>query len=225
MTLTPIEIEFSSILSSELLEEYPVNLQSDGPLMNPIHPRLIWAQLLFKHQLEQAEVPSLPGWSYRSFSHFFEASDYYPDISLKFVGRPWSLHAFMEGSSTMAIIDFNEWGTVALSKSEKFEPDTGKQLHHYAIPIWLSYALSPELWGPQGKWVRFDREMMKTLNERGLLKPGSTVGRYFLDLRAQSLSNLGFPGTISDDSYILELPWSFSLSSLKKLTQTIEQEF
>ena len=225
MTLTPIESEFSNILSSEILQEYPVNLQTNGPLMNPVHPRLIWAKLLYKHQLDQERAPTLDGWTYRSFPRFSEACQYYPDVDLKFIGKPWSVHAFMEGSSTSALIDFQEWGAVALSKLDQFEANDGKELHHYAIPAWLSYALSPELWGAQGKWTRFDREIMKTLNEKGLLKPGSTIGRYILDPRAQILSGLGFPGSTFDNSYILEFPWSFSLSSLKKLIQTIEQEF
>ena len=225
MTLTPIESEFSSILSSELREEYPVDLKSDGPLMNPIHPRLIWAQLLHKYQVEQAELPLVSGWSYRSFASFTEASKHFPDVSLKFIAKPWSIHAFMQGSSLNALIDFKEWGAVALSKSDEFKSESGNELHHYAIPVWLSYALSPELWGPQGKWIRFDRDMTMILNGKGLLRPGSTVGRYHLDQRAASLSHLGFTGTAGDDSYILEFPWSLSLSSLKKLIQTIEQEF
>jgi hypothetical protein len=225
MTLTPIEREFSNILSSELSKEYPINLQADGPLMDPIHPRLIWARLLHQHQLDQQEVTPITGWTYQSFPNISKAEEYFPDISLKWVGKPWCLHEFIQGSSTKALIDFQDWGVAALSKSDDFLTTRGKELHHYAIPVWLTYALSPELWGSQGKWIRFDQELIKILKQKKLLKPESTLGRYCLEPKAESLATKGFPGTKGEDSYVLELPWSFSLSALKKLIQIIEQEF
>lgn len=225
MTLTPIETEFSHLLSLMRQEEYPINLLADGPLMNPIHPRLIWSRLQFQSQSDESQSVSLAGWSYTTFADLSAAKKFWPGMTQQFTGRPWNIYEFIQGSDTEALIDFQDWGVVAISKSDHLQTQVGRELHHYALPVWLSYALSPELWGAQGKWMRFHQNLMKVLEERQLLRPGSSVGRYFLDSKTQSLANKGFLGSHLDDSYVLVLPWSFSLTSLKRLIHTIEQEF
>ena len=225
MTLRTIESEFSTILKAQVQEEHPINLEANGPLMTPVHPKLLWAQLLYQHKIDERQNIVIPSWSYDCFRDLQEAESRHPEINLKFIGRPWNVYEFMQGTSPSALIDFQAWGVVAISKSQEIVFSDGRELHHYALPVWINYALSPELWGPHGKWIRFHHELSTVLSGHQLLRSHSSLGRYVLEPKAQKLESFGFKGTMLDDSYLLVLPWSFSLSALKKLTQTIEQEF
>jgi hypothetical protein len=193
--------------------------------MNPIHPKLLWAQLLHEHKIEELSEVTVTGWQYDCFRDFKEATEKYPEITHKFTGRPWNIYEFLQGSTPSAIVDFKEWGTIALSRTQSFVYHGGNELHHYALPVWINYVMSPELWGPQGKWIRFHQDLSKVLSDQQLLMPNSSLGRYILDSKAQRLESYGFLGSNIENLYHLVLPWSFSLSALKKLIVVIEQEF
>jgi len=200
-------------------------LTLEGPIMNQLHPRLVWAKLQHSHNPDLIpDKVSLDSWNYACFDSQNEAVSKYPQISLKFVGRPWAIKRFLDENHSEAIIDFPPLGTVVLSRN-KLESDVQNKLPEHLLPIWLSYALSPELWGPQGKWTRFHERIRELLSEKALLKGESFPGYYPLIERAKCLEDFGFAGTLLEKSYVLVLPWTFSLSALNKLEETIRQEF
>jgi hypothetical protein len=224
MTPRTIEIEFAEQLAQQQEDRYPLDLSLEGPIMYQLHPRLIWAKLQFnQNPLIPIKVP-IDGWNYACFTSIEEASSKFPEISLKFVGRPWSFKRFLDENHSEAIIDFPPLGTVVLSR--KFlESSVVDNLAESLLPIWLTYALSPELWGPQGKWTRFHQRIQKLLDEKALLNGESFLGYYQLNERVKHLEKFGFIGTYLEKSYILVLPWTFSLSALNKFEETLRQEF
>ena len=143
---------------------------------------------------------------------------------MKFLGKPWSVHQFLETNQQEAIIEFPPLGAVVLSKKTLPEQH-GSEIHDHLLPHWISYALSPELWGTQGKWTRFHARLQKLFADHKLLKTQSKIGYYQLVDRASLLQNKGFVGTSLEKSYVLVLPWTFSLSDIQKLEEIIQQEF
>jgi hypothetical protein len=226
MTLRPIESEFSEYLQKEAKEEFPLDLTLDGPILSRTHPHVLMARLLYLHNPEQeTEVTEVYGWFFDCFESLDDASAKYPGIQLKFTGRPWSINKFLQGNAEKAIVDFAELGAVVLSKSEL---KTGKRnkLYHHILTAWLTYALSPELWGPVGKWTRFHSRLHELFSSHDLLLSGEdTIGYYPLKSKAAKLHDSGFMGTNLDKSYLLVLPWTFSLTALNKLEEIVKQEF
>jgi hypothetical protein len=225
MTPRTIEIEFAKQLAQQQEDQYPLDLSLEGPVMHQLHPRLIWAKLQFNQNSDSVhtKVP-LDGWNYACFTSIEEASSKYPEISLIFEGRPWSFKRFIDQNHSEAIIDFPPLGTVVLSRNN-LSAGVVNNLAECLLPIWLTYALSPELWGPQGKWIRFHHRILKLLEQKALLNGESFLGYYQLNERAEHLEKFGFIGTRLEKSYILVLPWTFSLSALNKLEETLRQEF
>ncbi len=225
MTLRTIETEFSEQLLAQKRDLTSIDLTIEGPVMDELHPKVIWAKLLMKYQpdSEPAKI-EIPGWNYACFADTHAAEESYPQIKMKFVGKPWSMHQFFETNQTEAIIDFPPLGTVVLSRNE-ISKESGTDVHHHILPQWLNYALSPELWGPQGKWVRIHAKLQKLFEEHKLLKSQSKVGYYQLVDRASLLESKGFVGTSLEKSYLLVLPWTFSHSHMDKLEEIIQQEF
>lgn len=226
MTLRAIEMEFSEILTGQLKELSPLNLELHGPLMAQIHPQIIWGRLQFEHNPDQ-ELPQvqIPGWHYMCFGDISEAVSKYQDIQHKLVGRPWTVHQFLSDGHEAAIIDFLEYGAVVVSKTSLKAAQSNPGVHHFTLPHWLSYVLGHELWGPFGKWTRFHQRIEALLNKHQLLEGSSTVGYYPLKPKAEKIATLGLHGTSIDKAYLLVLPWSFSLSALNKLEEIIQQEF
>lgn len=225
MTLRTIESEFSEELLAQSKAHSPLDLTIEGPVMDQLHPKVIWAKLLLKYQpdSEPAKI-EIPGWNYACFADSADAEKSFPQIQMKFVGKPWSIHQFLETNQEAAIIEFPPLGTVVLSKSE-LAHQKGKEIHDHLLPHWLSYALSPELWGAQGKWPRLHARLQKLLEDHKLLKTQSKIGYYQLVDKASLLQDKGFVGTSLEKSYVLVLPWTFSLSDMEKLEEIIQQEF
>lgn len=225
MTPRTIESEFSEELLKQVNDEFPHDLTMDGPIMHKLHPQIIWRKLQFQHGLEiEPPMRELHGWKISYFSNTAEAEKTYPEIQQVFVGRPWSLNQFLQGQFESAIIDFPPLGTVVISHNE-LPPEKEIGLHHHLLSPWLSYALSPELWGAQGKWTLFHARLHQTLKEHNLLDGADSVGYYPLKEQARALESLGFQGTNLEKSYVLVLPWTFSLTELEKLEAIIRQEF
>ena len=225
MTLRPIESEFSEYLQKEAKEEFPIDLTLEGPLLSRSHPKVLMARLLHLHNPEQeTDLRELHGWFFDCFSSTDEASAKYPDIQLSFTGRPWTINKFLREGASEAIVDFKELGTAVLSKRE-LETGPRKELHYHELTAWLAYALSPELWGPVGKWTRFHSRLHELFRGHDLLSGEDTIGYYPLKSKASKLYDSGFQGTNLDKSYLIVLPWTFSLTALNKLEEIIKQEF
>lgn len=225
MTLRTIESEFIEQLLAQSKARPSINLTIEGPVMDQLHPKLIWAKLLMKYQPDsEPSKIEIPGWNYACFADAPAAEKSYPQITMKFVGKPWTIQQFLATNQTEAIIDFPPLGAVVLSKNH-LTHKTGSELHDHLLPHWLSYALSPELWGPQGKWTRFHAKLQKIFEDHKLLKSQSKLGYYQLIGEASLLQDKGFVGTCLEKSYVLVLPWTFSHSDMVKLEEIIQQEF
>jgi len=225
MTLKSINHKFAEILQEQLSTQNPINLSLHGPLMSTLHPKIIWAKLLFEEALlDKIPKINLPNWNYECFKDPTTAGFIYPQIQTTFEGTPWGVSTFLNATDNEAIIDFKDLGTIVLTKNP-VPPKDQKNIHDYILPIWIDYALSAELWGPHGKWTLFHQKLHKLFTELNLFESTDSVGYYPLDLRASKLNSLGFQGTIIKNSYLLVLPWCFSLSALNKLEEVIRQEF
>lgn len=221
MTLRTIEKDFADELLKQVVPETSYDLTLDGALWNQIHPKVLLARLKFENQLP--EPVTLPGFNYECFANLAEAKLSYPDIELEFEGRPWTIKKFLDGNYDEAIIYFRDLGTIVLSKNELPSRPLAK-LYWHTLPLWMSYALSPELWGPQGKWTRFHERLQKLFQEKNLLIQ-SSQGYYSLKSVAAKLRDHGFHGTEVDKTYVLVLPWTFPLTGLEKLEKIVQQEF
>jgi hypothetical protein len=225
MTLRTIESEFSDELLKQTLIETKFDLTVDGKVITKLHPKLIWSKLQLKHNPEMVPLSvQIPGWHYDCFENLALAEAKYPQIPNKFTGRPWAIFQFLEKNETEAIIDFGDLGSIVLSKNE-LGATPKSELAWHQLPLWTSYALSPELWGAPGKWSRFHLRLIKLFEDSNLLENGSKTGYYILKPQASKLATAGFIGTAFEKSYVLVLPWSFSLTALEKLEKTIRQEF
>lgn len=226
MTLkATIEEEFAHLLQKQTKEEFPLDLTLDGPVFTVIHPKIIWASLQFENNtIGEAPTGEIFGWNFEAFKDVTIAEKKYPEIQLKFIGRPWSFHQFLKSGAESAIVDFPGIGVAVLSK-KTLPIQAGNELHHHLVPIWLSYALSPELWGPVGKWPRFHERLLKLLKDHDLLAGPAELGYYPLKLPAEKLKSHGLMGTSLDKTYLLVLPWTFSLSALNRVEEIVRQEF
>lgn len=221
MTLRTIESEFADELLKQNQTEDSFDLSLDGALWSMLHPKIILARLKFENQLP--EQVSIPGFYYECFGNLTDATLAHPDINLNFEGRPWTIKKFLESGESDAIVYFRELGTIVLSKNEiPYRPEP--KLYWHTLPLWTIYALSPELWGPQGKWTRFHDRLEKLFTEKNLLI-NSTTGYYSLKSGSSKLREHGFHGTEVDKTYVLVLPWTFPLSALEKLEKIVRQEF
>jgi hypothetical protein len=221
MTLRTIENEFADELLKQVQKESTFDLALDGALWNQLHPKVLLARLKFENQMPEAVT--IPGFHYECFANFAEAKLAYPDIELGFEGRPWTVKKFLDDGHQEAIIYFKELGTIVLSKNELPSRPLPK-IYWHTLPLWVNYALSPELWGPQGKWTRFHERIEKIFKEKNLLIQSST-GYYSLKSQASKLRDHGFNGTEVDKTYVLVLPWTFPLTGLEKLEEVVRQEF
>ncbi|MFP5384996.1 MAG: hypothetical protein ACLGHN_02890 [Bacteriovoracia bacterium] len=225
MTLRTIENQFSEELLAQMKDEFPLDLTLSGPMMKEWHPKVLWTKLQYQNNPERdPDKVQLSGFSYHCFQNFTAAEKNYPEINFKFSGKPWALKKFLEGAEESAIIDFHPFGAVMLTRKNEIFP-CGRELHDSLLPVWLDYALSSELWGPLGKWERFHERLMKVCNAHNLLDTEASLGYYPLKSMGEKLEGHGFMGTRLEKSYLLVLPWTFSLTALTKLEEVILQEF
>jgi hypothetical protein len=233
MTIKTIDRKYAEILLRQLSVSHPINLELNGPILTTPHPKILWTKLLFEEKLHE-KIPqiALNGWNYDCFKDPTSAEMTYPNIKTKFVGKPWTFFEFLTLSENSrhhsevreAIIDFKDLGTIVLSKNS-LNPFHPTELHDYVLPQWIHYTLSPELWGPYGKWTLFHQRLHHLFSEQKLLESTDSVGYYPLDPKLAKLDSFGFKGTINKENYLLVLPWCFSLSALNKLEKIIRQEF
>jgi hypothetical protein len=223
MTPRTIESEFSDLLKSQMKEETNFDLTLEGPLLSRQHPKVLWAKLQAENNPEQEiNYAPLHGWNFECFKNLAEASQKFPQIELQFRGQPWAVNKFLSSGKSEAIIDFDNLGAVVLSKNE-LPAGSRHSVTHHVLSTWLSYALSPELWGPVGKWTRFHSRLHELFQKHDLLATEDSPGYYPLKSKAQKLSDFGFQGTNLDKMYLLVLPWTFSLTALEKLEERVQE--
>lgn len=223
MTPRTIESEFSEQLNSYVKEETTFDLTLEGPLMSRPHPKVLWARLQFENNPGQEIIPTpVHGWNFECFKNSTDAELKFPEIELKFRGQPWAVNKFLSSGKPDAIIEFDDLGTVIISKNE-LPSAKHNSLHDHELSAWLSYALSPELWGPVGKWTRFHTRLHELFARHNLLAGDDSIGYYPLISKAQKLIESGFKGTNLDKTYLLVLPWTFSLSALDKLEEKVQE--
>lgn len=226
MTPKPIEDAFSEALFQEAEEPKTWDLSLEGPLFHRQHPKVLLATLLHERAPQELPLPEtfMAGWHLECFETMEEAESECGTVEVKFRGSPWEIGLFLKSGVQTALIDFSPLGAVHLSKEKSLKAPRRKLCEH-TLPLFLNYALSPELWGPAGKWPRFHRELTTVLSQKNLLIKGETPGYYLLKENASALEKNGFKGTHVDKSYLLVLPWTFSLAGLKRLVEFVRQEF
>lgn len=222
MTPRTIETLFSEALKNQASADNEFDLTLDGPITKQILPRILHAELMVKSGPSfVGDDITLVGYNYVAFDSLTHAKLASPELPHT-LAKPWSFGKFLENPHDI-IFDFGFWGAAVVSKKDLGSYEVNFRRH--ILGIWLSYALSPELWGPQGKWIRFHERLEKIFHAANLLDDKSSPGYYKLSPRAALLGQKGFKGTDLGKSYLLVLPWSFSLSALEKLETVIRQEF
>ncbi len=222
MDLNQVYSDLILLQSKEKKNDF--DLRANAPLLNFLHPKMLKALLENMLSPEKAPVSvEISGWFYDSYAHIQEAHKYFPEL-LTHQGNPAAIGRFINSSEQLALFDFSPYGAFVLSR-QPIEANATVAIHKFVIPPFLSYALSPELWGPHGKWVRFHERLHTLFEKYHLLKGDDYPGFYPLRPEAQSLERFDIQGTRQEDSYTLTLPWTFPLSALEKLEAIISQEY
>lgn len=224
MTLRTIEGEFAKALLTLNKDHNSWDLTLDGPLSSADHPKIIWARLQSElGNVTEFPAVTIPDWYYETFEEKARALEKFPD-AISFRGQPHNIFMWLESKSPLAVVDFDDLGAIVLSKN-LLEQKPNQDLQGFCLATWSHYALSPELWGPVGKWTRFHRRLIDLFESKSLQGGNCLPGYYTLLPHASKLKEHGFSGTHLDKSYLLVLPWTFSLSALEKLERIVRQEF
>lgn len=219
-----------SWFSQELLGQLPQNnlthqLSGEGPLFELVHPALIKCRHLFLHSPNDLIFsPQSWGWNLQLFKNQHEAEAKIGKIK-SYNGFPYQIFQFLQDSPNEALLHFDQLGSIFVSKTASPQPAPEKfELHHHLLPIWLDYALSPEMWGPAGKWPRFHNRLHTLFEKYGLLIEQDLPGFYPLKKEASWLSNHGFQGKLTQTNFNLVLTWDFPLSAVVELEKVLARE-
>lgn len=219
------EAWFSEALLEQLKQKKSgFQMDGQGKISELTHPAIIKTEHNFTHAMDQLQLKLTSGvYSLLTFKNKAQAQAAYPQIK-SFDGFPWQVWQFLQANPSEAIIHFGELGSVYLSKTESFSPYLVPEVHQYTLPLWLDYALSPELWGPGGKWTRFHERLHTLFENNGLLIEQDFPGYYPLKTQAQWLGKHGFHGLLTNNQFVLILTWDFPLSGLVELENVLAQE-
>jgi hypothetical protein len=199
------------------------DLTSTAPLLTADHPKIIRARLEAEiGNIKTFPTVSIPGFSYVTFSNLSEALKKFPQ-AMTIQGYPYNIHTLLQHVPKIVAIDFNALGAIVLFEEAQPLPNE-LDLASYCLATWTSYALSPELWGERGKWARFHGRLMHLFETKKCQRGECLPGYYQLTPSAAVLARHGLRGEQLDNSYLLVLPWTFSLSALEKLERIILQE-
>jgi len=218
-----------SWFSEELLSQLKKNnlsyqLSGQGPLFEVLHPALLKCRYSFEHSPQELIFrSSSSGRHLQAYKNQHEAEEKIKGIK-SYGGFPWQISHFIQDNPSQALIHFGELGSLYLSRNPQQLTTGPTQLHHHILPIWLDYALSPELWGPEGKWIRFHARLHTLFEKYGLLIEQDFPGFYPLSKEAEWLSEHGFQGRLTQTTYDLILTWDFPLSALIKLEKVLARE-
>lgn len=214
---------FSEELLSQLKKKnLDHRLDGQGPLFELLHPALIKCRHAFEHSPQDMVFRSTSSaWNLQAFKNQLEAEA--KTIGIKsYGGFPWQISRFLQENPSEAVIHFGQVGSVHLSKSEASPITPEKiELYHHILPVWLDYALSPELWGTAGKWPRFHARIHTLFENNGLFIEQDFPGFYPLKKEAQWLAQHGFQGRLTQTNYDLILTWDFPLSGLVELEKVL----
>lgn len=208
---------YSELLFTQLNDQVSnFQLSFDGPLWRITHPALIKTKYLFESFPQELSFKDESfGWNLEIFPQKL------PDATL---GHPFRIFQFLAQMKDEGLFYFPSIGSIHLTHSPISKPQS-LELYHYLASPWMDYALSPELWGEQGKWTRFHQRLRALFIRFELLVGKDLPGYYELDPKIQLIERHGFYGKHAGDFYQLVLPWDFPLSALTKLEAVIQQEF
>lgn len=133
-------------------------------------------------------------------------------------GHPKEIYRFLTANED-AFLDFDQLGVIRLSRNPAQTTPMDAKMSR-----WLDYALSPELWGPEGKWTRFHEQLHKLFEKHNLLERTSVPGYYPLKSNAFPWEKYPLVGDLSGSTFTLVLSWTFSLSELRKLESIFHEE-
>lgn len=229
MTLKPIENEPSekTVTDLLLLESKKVRddyvLTKEGPLFSMLPPNVLMALLGFMKD------PDLSPPKFKHSEFFIDLFDSASEAEASYPGfqsskaHPFIIGNFISGEIQQGIFDF-ELGSVMISKSPLTEKDKSPGAYLHILPPMLNYALSPELWGQDGKWTRFHEKLIHVFQKHDLLLDSPGPGMYVVKNSARDWKKILLKGNLSGEALTLTLPWTFSLKALEKLEIFIGQE-
>lgn len=192
----------SQILLNQLHQKNDdLNLTEKGPVLPILPPFLLQEMPPFTKETQ---------YSFEAFENAAELLRAFPDAQIR-KGHPKEIHRFLSGNEDV-FLDFDQLGVVCLSRKPTTSSPSNSRLAR-----WLDYALSPELWGPEGKWTRFHEQLHKLFEKHNLLERNSVPGYYPLKSNARVWEKYPLKGDLSEQGFALVLPWSFSLTDLRKL--------
>ncbi len=217
--------DFSEVLLSQLrTPQREFDLTGLDKISNLIHPALLKCQLAFRQSPQNLDLRNqVKNYHVRCFSSMDLAREHYPGIQC-FGGHPYNIWQFINSVPDNALLDCGEYGAVYLSKTEEFSSPETPEIHHFIVPLWLDYALSEELWGPQGKWTRFHKRFHTLFENNSLLIEQDNPGYYPLGPKASFLKGHGYKGLESASSFVLVPQWDFPLSALIRLEKLLSRE-
>ncbi|MFL5783379.1 MAG: hypothetical protein ACJ76H_02145 [Bacteriovoracaceae bacterium] len=203
--------EGSKTLAETLLERREMKLQhltlsETAPVLSFLPPFLL---------KETMAAPTQPPRFH--FRFFKDKADLPAGVNL-LRGHPASVYQFLVGTDDI-YLDFDQLGVAHLSRSTMVDENQDLRMR-----LWLDYALSPELWGPEGKWATFHDRLHKLFEKHNLLDRPPVPGYYPLKSEARSWEKYPLRGDRKEGSFDLVLPWTFSLTDLQRLEELINEE-
>lgn len=224
--MTPRTIE--SLLMDELLKDsqgFVENfvLTDERSVVDLLPPLVLRAKLAFQEDSSTPLSKNLhPEFYFNFFSTKNEFKSIHPHLPL-YPGHPHRVAEFLFTEMEEVALDFG-FGVAHISRKELSNADLPVYLHHHLLRTWLNYALSPELWGPEGKWPRFHQRLMTLCEKENILNGESKIGLYPLKKKAREWKNIQLEGNLEGETLILTLPWTFSLKALETLENFIGEE-
>lgn len=173
-------------------------------------PRVIESQLTG----ETTFRPHFENYHIRTFKSLSEVQSF---SSLPITpGVPAAIGLFLKQKPAQIVFDFSPLGYCL------FTHQAGEASVDAALISWTHYALSPELWGAQGKWMRFHERLHTLLSEKNVLDGETYPGHYPVTRAIKAWEQDGLLGDEEHGKVILTLPWSFSLTGLEKLERLLQ---
>lgn len=200
-----------------------LDLSADAPILDIMLPKMILEKI--NHQINpehEFDKILIPDWHFYCFENLSQTEIKPPQVSRVIKGQPHMVHAFINSKTQVSTLDLGPIGAVVLSRNP-LKLVTVNGIHQHLIPIFLSYALSNDLWGPKGKWTRIHDRLVSLFQKSDLLESTPSVGFYPLRLKARTMENSGIRGTLEKERYTLTLPWGFPLSAVTKIEKIIER--
>jgi hypothetical protein len=194
------------------------NFQASGPLLHFLHPKQVRDMLTYI--ASHPEGPSTPS-PWALYDSPEQAQLDFPHYEI-LRATPANIFFHVTSLKHSCIYDFESMGCVVFEVKETTPSDLTRVL----LSPFLDYALSNDLWGPEGKWTRFHERLHTHFTKYHLLKGSSRPGFYELNPAFESkLLDLKIKGTLSQGYLTMTLPWTLGLKELEALENLLQQEF